>query len=120
MGKKEEAAKRHGSGLSCSQAVYCAYHDVTGKSEQESAKIAAPYSGGRKVKCGAVLGAELVLQDLYGNDAADKIAELERIFTEKNQSVNCLELRGAAGGPKLRSCRGCVEDAAEILESILA
>ena len=38
---------------------------------------------------------------------------------EKNTSVLCKELKGITTGTVLRSCRGCVEDAAEILEEIV-
>lgn len=40
-------------------------------------------------------------------------------FREKNGSVICKELKGIETGEMLRSCPGCVEDAAEILEDIL-
>ena len=44
---------------------------------------------------------------------------LSEIAKEKNTSVLCKELKGITTGTVLRSCRGCVEDAAEILEEIV-
>ena len=42
-------------------------------------------------------------------------------FREKNVSELCHELKGSNNnGVPLRECRGCVEDAATILEEILA
>lgn len=42
-------------------------------------------------------------------------------FREKNGSELCHELKGSNNnGVPLRECRGCVEDAATILEEILA
>ena len=45
--------------------------------------------------------------------------ELEKRFKDKNTSVLCKELKGINSGTILRSCRGCVEDAAEILEELV-
>ena len=42
-----------------------------------------------------------------------------RRFEEKNGSVFCRELKGKDTGVVLRSCAGCIEDAAEIAEDIL-
>ena len=40
-------------------------------------------------------------------------------FIEKNDSLVCRELKGIDTGRMLRSCPGCIEDAAEILAEIL-
>lgn len=110
MGSKaKEAADFHRSGYSCSQAVYCAFCDETGLTEAQARSVAAPYAGGAKIKCGAVLAAELVL-----DEKEELVRQFEERFTAKNQSVNCRELRRG-----LRSCRGCVEDSAQILEEML-
>lgn len=118
--KKEIAARNHGSGYTCSQAVYCAFTDVTGLSDDQAAQDAKPYSGGRGIKCGAVIAAEMVLKQKAGEEASQPlIEEFERRFTERNKSIICKELRGGMGKPRLRTCRGCVEDSAEILEALL-
>jgi len=119
--KKEIAAGNHGNGYTCSQAVYCAFTDVTGLSDAEAAQAAKPYSGGRAIKCGAVMAAEMVLKQKMGEEASQPlIEEFERRFTERNKSIICKELRGGLGKPRLRTCRGCVEDSAELLEAYLA
>lgn len=118
----ELAKKLHASRYSCSQAVYCAFCDVAGVTEEQAKREAAPYSGGAKVKCGAVMAAEMVLSvkaKEQGLDETALIGELEKHFQEKNTTVVCRELRGEKGKPRLRTCRGCVEDAAEILEQML-
>ena len=46
----------------------------------------------------------------------DVVAAFEKEFTDMNRSLMCRELKGALTGAPLRSCRGCVTDAAEILE----
>lgn len=112
----EQAVRNMKSGYSCSQAVLCAYREEAGLSMEEAKRRAAPYSGGAKIKCGAVLAAELVFG---GRPDAEKLSlEMEKRFKEKNSSVICRELRGE-GGKRLRSCLGCVEDSAAILEELI-
>ena len=45
--------------------------------------------------------------------------EIVRAFEEKNGSVICKELKGIETGKVLRSCDGCIEDAARILEQVM-
>ena len=45
--------------------------------------------------------------------------ELTQKFIEKNQSIICREIKGVDTGVVLRSCDGCVEDAAELLEEYM-
>jgi len=55
----------------------------------------------------------------WNEDDIELLQEIERRFKEKNSTVMCRELKGIGTGIVLRPCRGCVEDAAEILEEIL-
>ena len=66
-----------------------------------------------------MLAAEQVLKEKYGDESGSLIDEFERSFIEKNGSAVCKELKGIETGKMLRSCRGCVTDAAEILEQML-
>ncbi len=103
--------------LSCSQSVLCAFADDAGISFDDAKKIGAPYSGGRKIKCGTVCAAEIVLQKKFIEDKAEKlIAEFEKKFFSKVGALNCREIRSK----NLRPCIGCVEDSATILEQMLA
>ena len=88
------------------------------------------YSGGAYKVCGAVMGAYVIANYLNGNinlenpaeavkDDMELLNEIEKKFKDKNTSVLCKELKGITTGTMLRSCRGCVEDAAEILEEIV-
>lgn len=123
MGARTEKAKEfHGSGYSCSQAVYCAFCDLAGVSEEKAKEEAKPYAGGAKIKCGAVMAAELILSKKareQGLDEETLIEDLENRFKEKNTTVVCRELRGEKGKPRIRTCRGCVEDASQILDQML-
>ncbi|MCI8284340.1 MAG: C_GCAxxG_C_C family protein [Firmicutes bacterium] len=129
MGKKEEAAERHSKGFNCTQAVVCSFCDELNISEQEAFKLAEGFGFGMGAKevCGAVSGMLMVASYLSSDGNLDKPAtkqktykvmrELQEEFFNKNTSIYCRELLGGPGQPKLRSCRGCVEDAAEILEA---
>ena len=119
--KTNKAVEFHKSGYPCSAAVMCAFADDAGISEEQAFTEARPFAGGSMVTCGAVLAAEQVLKDKLGEEASAELrAELERRFIEKNTSVVCRELKGFGTGKVLRPCRGCVTDAAEILEELLA
>ena len=114
--RADKAVNYHKGFYSCSASVLCAFTDVAGISEQEAKIAAAPFAGGRMGKCGAVLAAEYVLSKRFPDSAAEKSAAFEKEFTDMNRSIMCRELKGALTGAPLRSCRGCVTDAAEILE----
>ena len=133
-------------GYNCSQAVLCAFEDVTGFDREASARIASSFGGGmgrlREV-CGAVSGALLVLGIAEGySDPADPeakkahyalVQEFARRFREKNGSIVCRELLknvkttpGAVPEPrteefyKKRPCPELIADAAHIAEGILS
>ena len=85
--------------------------------------------GDMKCTCGAVSGM-VTLAGLKNSDAnldapktkgsTYKIAkELTAAFREKNGSVICADLKGVETGEPLRSCKGCIEDAARIVEEKL-
>lgn len=111
--KAEKAVKYHKSFCSCSASVLCAFADDADLDKEQAKAAAAPFAGGKMIKCGAVMAAEYVLAKKYGKDT-DKIDEFEKEFISLNKSINCLELKSG-----LRTCRGCVTDSAEILEGIL-
>ena len=48
------------------------------------------------------------------------IKEAIEKFQEKNGSIICKEIKGMETGKVLRSCDGCIEDAVEIIEEMLA
>ncbi|MBR6106763.1 MAG: C_GCAxxG_C_C family protein [Oscillospiraceae bacterium] len=118
MTKTEKAIENHSRFMSCSAAVLNAFAAEAGMTPQEAAAAAAPMAGGRMGKCGAVLAAETVLKKQYGEDDP-RIAEFEQQFTDMNRSLLCRELKGGLTGNVLRSCRGCVTDAAALLEDML-
>ena len=88
--RKAKAAELHSNRYTCSQAVACAFCDRNMEDPAE-----------------------------WNEDDIELLQEIERRFKEKNSTVMCRELKGIGTGIVLRPCRGCVEDAAEILEEIL-
>ena len=105
MDHAERARELFLEGYNCSQAVFCAFGDLTGLETAEAAKLASSFGGGmgrlREV-CGTVSGALLVLGMLRGysdpKDAAAKTAhyhlvqEFARRFKEINGTIICREL----------------------------
>lgn len=113
MGKYvDQAVNYHKNWDSCSSSVMKAYKDVLGVSERDAQRVAGPMAGGNMGTCGAVLAAKYVLQQLGRHADAEK---LEKDFIAKNGASSCREIRGK----RLRSCRGCVIDAATLLEGML-
>lgn len=113
--KVSQAVDYMRGGYSCSQAVLCAFCDDAGLSHDAARKAAAPFSGGRAIKCGALYAGEMVLKAKFGEDTK-LVDELDKKFLEKVGALNCRDIRSK----NLRPCVGCVEDSATILKSMLA
>lgn len=133
MGKRaEDAVMKHKSGYNCAQAVACAFADVIGMDEQEVFKLSEifGFGMGSNEVCGAVSGMLMAASCLSSDGNLDAPAtkkqtyqlarELQDEFKNMNSSIICRDLLGMNGQPKLRSCSGCVEDAAAILEARIA
>ncbi len=98
----------------CSGAILINYQDITGWDNEKSLEVASPLLGGRKIKCGAVLACEEILNELGIN----KSKEFEDEFIKKNGTVICRELKGIDTGKIIRPCQGCIEDSCTILEEM--
>lgn len=130
--RSEQAVANHKSGCNCSQSVACAYCDLVGLDESLARRIMEGYGlgmGCMEGTCGALSGAvaiaSLRLSDTLPAGPARKkqiytaCGEIMRAFREKNGSVLCKELKGAETGKILRSCDGCIQDAAELLDAVI-
>lgn len=113
----------------CAQAVLCSYSDLIGINEIELAQISAGFGrgmGSMEGTCGAVVGAVLAANMICATnkDLANKVNIISKRITQefktKNQTLICKQLKGIETGQILRSCQGCVKDATEILDQILA
>ena len=128
-----EAAKRHKAGYDCCQAVVCTYADLLGIDEKTCFRAAEGFGlGVSKLYrtcgscCAMVIAAGLKNSDSDLQAPKTKLGtfdlgrEMIERFEKKNGTSICKELRGTDGvTDRIRSCRGCVMDCAEILEQVL-
>lgn len=122
---------KHNLGYNCCQAIACTYCDLFGIDEDTAFKMTEGFGfgmGGAQSTCGAISGAIAVLgmKNSVGTsntttkrDTYKKAAEIAKMFEAKNGATICKELKGIGGGKVLRSCPGCIQDAAEIVESFV-
>ena len=128
----EKALENHSKRYNCCQAVACAFADRFGMDEATLFKLTEGFGlgmGCTECTCGAVSGAVLLAGLKNSNGAIDNpttkadtyrlSSEIVQKFKDKNGSVVCRELKGIDSGKVLRSCDGCIEDAAAIVEDIL-
>jgi C_GCAxxG_C_C family probable redox protein len=141
----EEAVKRHQGGFSCAQAILATYGPELGMDRETALKIAGGFGSGMgrmAGTCGAVTGAFMVIGLVHGmtkeGDQKQKEISYELVrrfagkFRERNRTLECRELMGVdvstPGGLAVASeknifrtvCPKYVQDAAEILEELLA
>ena len=124
-----KAIEYHKKGYNCAQAVACAFAEKLGKDEKQIFEIMEGFGlgmGNMNATCGAVSAMAAVV----GMDNSDgdldkpgtkketykKIRSLSEKFADMNSSLVCRELKGVDTGSPLRSCNGCIADAADILE----
>ena len=128
----ENALENHGKGYNCCQAVACAYADLAGVDENLIFAAGEGFGagmGGMQCTCGAVsgacMGAGLLKSSRNTEEPVTKggtyriTKEIAQAFKEKNGSVICKDLKGIETKKVLRSCDGCIEDAAKILEQVM-
>lgn len=145
MEKAKKAGECFESGFSCSQAVFATFAQELGLERDIALKISSSFCGGMAGTanvCGAVTGGLMVIGLRYGRTKADDIETKERTnaisrkfmneFLDKQDSLICKDILGVdISQPEgkeyvqrnnLRSecCTKVVENAAEIIEQILA
>lgn len=126
----EQAVQRRQRGYNCCQAVVCTYSELLGLPEEDAYRASEGFGvgiSGMQETCGSVC-AMVMLAGLKNSSGCPAPAtqretyalgrKMAERFREMNTSIVCRELRGN-GGVKLRSCRGCVEDCAWIVEETL-
>lgn len=129
--------------FNCSQAVFSAYSEKFGISEDDAIRIATGFGAGfgrEQEVCGAISGAVMVLGCRYfdENDVPgskeiiyQKTQELLKKFKEKNITIRCYELTGIDFKKDInreefkkqqiqeKVCKKSIEDVCEILDEIL-
>lgn len=128
----KKAVENHKKGYNCAQAVACAFCQQLGRGEKEVFELmeAFGFGMGTMGTCGVVsaMAAVVGMKESDGNlDSPGtkkvcykKMKELTEKFIEMNKSTICREIKGVDTGKVLRSCEGCIEDAATILAGYLA
>ena len=124
--------ENHKKGYNCCQAVACAYCDLVGMDEATVFRAAEAFGagmGGMQTTCGAVSGAVLLaglknsggdLENPRTKGGSYRLSkQIVEEFQKKNSSVVCKDLKGVETKQVLRSCDGCIEDAAALVEQIL-
>lgn len=103
-------------GCNCSQAVFCAFSDLTGIDREMALKLSCSFGGGmgrlREV-CGAVSGMLMALGAIYGyTDVSDPrfksehykiVQRLCKRFSDETGTIVCRELLGLKGASKPES-----------------
>lgn len=129
--RSEETLQKHKKGYNCAQAVACTYCDLAGIDENLMFKMTEGFGAGMgnmECTCGAVSGAIALagMKNSNGNedptskkDTYQISTEIIEKFQDKNGSVVCRELKGIDTKKVLRSCDGCIQDAARIVEEVL-
>ena len=124
MGYKEEAARLHGCGQNCAQAVLCSCCEKYGLDPETASRMTAFFGAGMRSGevCGAATGALMALGLEYGgedNRKSDKSVRFLRAFQKEFGSVRCRELIGAEGQKKKDLCPVLIAWASEYLEEEL-
>ena len=142
MKHSEKAKKLFLEGFNCAQAVFVAFSDVTGLTEEQAFLVSTSFGGGMGhtgEACGAVtgmymaIGAILGYKDPFDDEAKQNhyklIAKLSDDFKAEFSAVRCPELLAKLGKGeydlpntedyKKRPCLIFVEKAAEMVEKLL-
>lgn len=147
MQKTQTAIQYLEQGFGCAQSVLATFSADLGLDEHLALRLATGFGSGMGRMCevcGALTGAFMVLGLKYGKVISDgsrygtdtettyrKVAELAKMFKEKNGSIHCRELIGHdLSNPDERAkvvqlglfsttCRKCVVSAVELLEENL-
>lgn len=127
----EHAAKLHGGGHNCAQAVLGAFGDDVGIASPTLFKIAEGFGGGMgntEGTCGALSGAIMVLSLLSSSGDPERVTKRSTYalvgdayhrFVEQTGSAVCKDLQGLDTGTPLCGCGRCIEVAVAITHDIL-
>ncbi len=132
MSRKEKALDLKHQGCNCAQAVALAFKDLVDLDDESLLDLSTGFGAGggdMSGTCGALSAVYLLNGLIFGKVYKDDPSKRGKImaanktiaglFHAKNKAVICNKLKGIDTGEVLRSCDGCVEDAAELLENYL-
>ena len=125
-------AENHSKGYNCAQAILCTYCDLFRMDEETAFRVSEGFGlgmGAMQSTSGALTGV-LMLAGLKNSNglvspgstkaSTYKLAkDLAEEFREMNTTTVCKELKGIEDGIVKRTCPGCIEDAAKLVEKYL-
>lgn len=123
--RAERAAAYKLSGkYNCAQSVACAFSGDVNMDADTLGRITSAFGTGfgcTRGTCGALVGAGVILGLKIGDrvKARAEMKEMMDKFEAKNGATICRQLKGIDTGKPLRSCEGCVADAATLLSATL-
>ena len=113
MDHRQKAVDLFLAGHNCAQAVFKAYCDLAGLTEEQAGLVSVGFGGGigrLRDNCGAFSAAVMLCGVLEGPEGALKehrretyarVQEMHRRFLQVNGSICCAELLGRAKGPEV-------------------
>ena len=122
-----EAQRLFREGYNCSQAVFCAFCDMTGFDIDTAARLSSSFGGGigrlREV-CGAFSGAMLAFGILCGysdvNDPDKKVHHYEKVLKDVEVTQGVVPEKRTPEFYEKRPCLKIIGEAAAILDEMLA
>lgn len=128
----QKAIENHSKGYNCAQAIVCTYCDLFGMNEEDAFKLSEAFGAGMgnmNGPCGAVSGLYMLAglkkssgsieNGMTKSQTYKDVNQLGDEFVEMNKTLICRELKGLDGTGMKRTCSGCIEDAAKLVEKYL-
>ena len=128
----KKVIEKHSKGYNCAQAIVCTYCDIFGMSEEDAFKISEAFGAGMgdmNGPCGALSGVYMLAGLKKSSGCIENgitksktyryVNELGQEFVNMNTTMICKELKGLDGNEIKRTCSGCIEDAARLVEKYL-
>lgn len=130
--RKKLAVEAWKSGLNCAQAVLVTYADLLNIDKETLFRISEGFGSGLaglKRTCGALMGAIMIAGIInsdgnYNNPKTKKQTyelgqKIISTFEEKHKTSICYDLKGFKDGKVILPCNLCIEEACEIVETML-
>lgn len=130
--RKKLAVEAWKSGLNCAQAVLVTYADLLNIDKETLFRISEGFGSGLaglKRTCGALMGAIMIAGIInsdgnYNNHKTKKQTyelgqKIISAFEEKHKTSICYDLKGFKDGKVILPCNLCIEEACEIVETML-
>ena len=130
MTNQERAARLHGNGYNCCQAVACTFAEAAGIDESILYKLGEGFGAGMGTTegvCGAISGAAMIAGLVYsdGNTEHAGLTKakttraagiMQRKFVEEAKALRCKDIKTGNNGKAFTSCDECIRIATRLVE----